>query len=242
MSYVGKVTANGATHLIGSTLYGSTQLSAYESRTWGVTCSSFDELFTGVTIHVQFLSSDATGFGISDGDLLNVNNTGAYPISNLPTLAWSGPVLNIRPGGVVSFTFDGTSWVLNAPMDSDTTYQTITTNELNSGTSVYQRVVTPKVIHDYVASQMSDVAGALVYKGTVSAGTALLNTALKKGWYYIVDTAGSYAGATCEPGDMIIVNTAGTYTTASALSAAVDIIQTNIDTITNAEIDTIVAS
>lgn len=101
---------------------------------------------------------------------------------------------------------------------------------------------TTAAVAAYVASQMGDVAGALVYKGTVSAGSALLNTALQKGWYYIVDTAGSYAGVTCEPGDMIIVNTTGTYTTASALAAAVDIIQTNIDTIANSEIDTIVAS
>lgn len=232
MSYVGKVTAGGSTHLVGSTLYGTCSTAVY-SPDKVVTCTNFDKLETGVTIHVKFDSA-----GSSTNMTLNVNSTGAKPIKpsySTARMLWDG-------GDVVSFTYDGTNWVMNDSYYKDTTYSTITEAELNTGTSTDTRVVTPKVIADYVTSQMGDVAGALVYKGTVSAGSELLNTALKKGWYYIVDTAGSYAGTTCEPGDMVIVNTAGTYTTASALAAAVDIIQTNIDTITNSDIDTIVAS
>lgn len=121
-------------------------------------------------------------------------------------------------------------------------YETVTQAELESGLSTSDRVITPKVVHDYIATQLADVAGALVYKGTINAEDRLLNTELKKGWYYIVATAGSYAGSACEPGDMIIVHTTGTYTTSTALSAAVDIIQTNIDSITNADIDSIMSS
>ena len=107
---------------------------------------------------------------------------------------------------------------------------------------------TTAAVVSYVASQMGDMAGAMVYKGTVTAESQLLNTALSKGWYYIVampnaqTTSISIAGETCEAGDMVIVNTAGTYTTSSALAGATDIIQTNTAIITNAEIDTIVAS
>lgn len=228
MSYVGKVTAGGSTHLVGSTLYGTCDTNPATAAKV-VTCANFDKLETGVTIHVKFTYESGMV------STLNVNSTGAKSALGsshlLPT--WNAD-------DVVSFTYDGSSWIQNDAYD--TTYDTITEAELIAGTSTATRVVTPKVIADYVTSQMGDVAGALVYKGTVSAGSELLNTALKKGWYYIVDTAGSYAGVTCEPGDMIIVNTTGTYASASALAAAVDIIQTNIDTITNSDIDTIVAS
>lgn len=93
-----------------------------------------------------------------------------------------------------------------------------------------------------IVQYVGEIAGALVYKGAVAAESALLNTALKAGWFYIVSTAGSYGGNVCEPGDMIIVNTSGTYTTSSALGAKIDVIQTNIDTLSNAEIDTLWAA
>lgn len=246
MSYVGKVTAGGATHLVGSTLYGTCNTGAATAAKI-VTCANFDKLIEGVTIHVRFENANS-----ATSPTMNVNSTGAKPIKGGGTVRnrsdsstqGTGPtwIDNGMGGQVFSFTYDGTNWVMNDSYYVDEIYDVMTASDLSTGTSTSSKVVTPKVIHDYVASQMTDVAGALVYKGTVSAGTALLNTALKKGWYYIVDTAGSYAGATCEPGDMIIVNTAGTYTTASALSEAVDIVQTNIDTISNSEIDTIVAS
>lgn len=114
-------------------------------------------------------------------------------------------------------------------------------SSLNDGTTS-TALPTSSAVVAYVTAKMGDMAGALVYKGTVSAGSELLNTPLSQGWYYIVDTAGSYAGEDCEAGDMVIVNTTGTYADATALAAAVDIVQTNIDTITNSEIDTIVAS
>lgn len=240
MSYVGKVAVGGSTHLVGSTLYGTCSTGA-STAAKVVTCASFDKLEIGITIHVKFTNQNTAA-----SPTLNVNSTGAKAIvgmlSDTGSSSTSVTTPNWAAGSVVSFTYDGTSWVMNDAYGRLPTYSTITESELVAGTSTGTRVVTPKVIHDYVLSQMGDVAGALVYKGTVSSGSSLLNTALAKGWYYIVDTAGSYAGSQCEPGDMIIVNTAGTYSTASALADAVDIVQTNIDTISNSEIDTIVAS
>lgn len=268
MSYVGKVTAGGSTHLVGSTLYGTCDTAAATAAKV-VTCSAFDKLETGVTIHVKFTNGNS-----ATNPTLNVNSTGAKSI-----IRYSGKKGAWEDTSVVSFTYDGTSWVQNDSRrslegiwvsDSSTTvlipesgaitiggsggisiagdgqdayigFNVPTTGSITTGTTS-TNLPTAAAVASFVESQMGDVAGALVYKGTVSAGSALLNTALKKGWYYIVDTAGSYAGVTCEPGDMVIVNTAGTYTTASALAAAVDVIQTNIDTISNSDIDTIVAS
>lgn len=240
MSYVGKITAGGSTHLVGSTLYG-TCTSGASTIAKTVVCPSFDSLEVGVTIHVRFSNENT-----ADAPTLNVNSTGAKQITGMLSDSGTASTSQTKPnwaaGSVVSFTYDGTDWIMNDAYGRLSSYQAVTDNELLVGTSTDERIVTPKVIHDYVLSQMGDIAGALVYKGTVSSGSSLLNTPLTKGWYYIVDTSGSYAGESCEPGDMIIINISGTYSTASALAAAVDVIQTNIDTISNSEIDAIVAS
>lgn len=311
MSYVGKVTAGGSTHLVGSTLYGTCSTAAATAAKV-VTCAAFDKLETGVTIHVKFDNSNT-----ASTPTLNVNSTGAKNIYKYGTTKPGATTkTSWNAGSVVSFTYDGSAWQMNDHIDDTDAHvnQTVAGVSVLSGTypllasarnvntwtdgdeyidvpekalvpldiyvdiatfdmtlaggitassfnghalaaaadksvdtsisvgSTSTNLPTTAAVAAYVTSQMGDVAGALVYKGTVSAGSALLNTALQKGWYYIVDTAGSYAGATCEPGDMVIVNTTGTYTTASALAAAVDIIQTNIDTISNSEIDTIVSS
>lgn len=114
-------------------------------------------------------------------------------------------------------------------------------SSITSG-STSTNVPTTAAVASFVASQ---VAGALEYKGAVSAESSLLNTALKKGWYYIVSmpndttTSITIGGVQCEAGDMVFVRTAGTYTTSTALGAAIDVVQANIDTLTNGEIDTI---
>ena len=82
----------------------------------------------------------------------------------------------------------------------------------------------------YVKTEINNVlaaAGALIYKGTI--GTDGTITALpashKVGDTYVVATAGSYAGETCEIGDMIIC--VATRTTAN--NADWNIVQTNVN-------------
>lgn len=123
---------------------------------------------------------------------------------------------------------------------TDTTYPTGTANELNTGTGTSTRVWTPKVIADYVTGKISTaVTGVASFQGT--APTSFAPTGYKKGYYWIVDTAGTYAGQVCEPGDMIFA--VEDYSSAYSASDFA-VIQTNLDitSITNAEIDTIVAS
>lgn len=78
-------------------------------------------------------------------------------------------------------------------------------------------------------------AGALVYQGTVGTGgdIADLPAAHTKGWYYVVKAAGTFAGVSCEAGDMIICKNTGT----TASDADWDVIQANIVALTTAEID-----
>ena len=80
-----------------------------------------------------------------------------------------------------------------------------------------------------------------MFQGNLAAQSTLTNASYKKGWYWVVSTAGTYAGEVCEVGDMVYaIKDKSTSYAASDFVA----IQRNLDitSITNAEIDTILAS
>lgn len=81
-------------------------------------------------------------------------------------------------------------------------------------------------------------AGALQYKGTAAKESDISGQAYKKGWYYVVATAGTYFGKVCEVGDMLIAKQDKTSTPANDWDA----IQSNIEVLSNAEIDTLWAA
>ena len=108
MSYIGNVAVGSATHLVGSTLYGTCNTGA-STKEKSVTCTNFDKLLTGVTIHVKFDNTNS----IAD-PTLNVNNTGAKAIKTYGTNAPSTTAsTSWNAGQVVSFTYDGTYWMMN---------------------------------------------------------------------------------------------------------------------------------
>lgn len=122
---------------------------------------------------------------------------------------------------------------------TDTTYTTGTASALNTGTSTTNQVWGAKIIADYVkATVETAVTGGASFQGT--APTSFAPTNYKAGYYWVVGTAGTYVGQVCEAGDMIFAIADGTSYSASKF----DVVQTNLDitSITNAEIDTIVAS
>lgn len=106
MGYVGKVKMGGTTNLVGSTLYGTCSTNA-DVVAKAVTLANFNILIEGVTIHVKFTNENT-----ADSPTLNVNSTGAKPIKIYGTTAPS-QALSWPAGGVVSFTYDGTSWITN---------------------------------------------------------------------------------------------------------------------------------
>ena len=108
MSYIGNVAVGSANHLVGSTLYGTCSTAA-GTQAKVVTCANFDKLLTGVTIHVKFDNSNT----IAD-PTLNVNSTGAKAIKRYGTTAPSTTAsTSWNAGQVVSFTYDGTYWMMN---------------------------------------------------------------------------------------------------------------------------------
>lgn len=105
-----------------------------------------------------------------------------------------------------------------------------------AGTNTTQIATTAFVKTAVEAAQV----GAATFQGTVNTGTDISGLATyKKGYYWVVATAGTYVGQTCEVGDMIFaVKDKGSAYSASDFS----VVQNNIVTITNAEIDTILAA
>ncbi len=94
---------------------------------------------------------------------------------------------------------------------------------------------TPKAVADALAAAKSYADGrlaandAMLFKGTLGAGgsvTELPKTGYQAGWTYKVITAGTYAGAKCEVGDLIIA--VKDFATTAA-NADWTVVQTNID-------------
>lgn len=122
-----------------------------------------------------------------------------------------------------------------APLASPALTGTPTAPTATSGTNTTQ-IATTAFVKTAVDSA---VTGAATFQGT--APTTFAPTNYKAGYYWIVGTAGTYAGETCEVGDMIFC----TSNYSSAYSASdFDVVQTNMDvtSISNGEIDTILAT
>ena len=282
MGYVGKVTAGSATHLVGSTLYGTCTTGASTAQK-DVSCSDFTDLMTGVTIHVKFTNSNT-----ATTPTLKVASTDAKAIYKYGTTKPGTTADTSWPAGaVVSFTYDGTYWIMNDHIDNtntdtkvtqtatttDATYPVLLTNTAdktnsNADTSRYATGVkvnpsTGNLIatkfNNYVLGAaceksigsisngntglvsggdvytaiQSATVGSLTYGGLVNSDSDL-GTTYTSGTYWIVGTGGgTIAGEVCEAGDMVIAhaNYSGT------VADDVDIVQANIDTISNSEID-----
>lgn len=122
-SYVGQIKSAGTTYPVASTLYGTCSTAAGTAAKV-VTCSNFDTLTTGVTIHVKFTYSNSVA-----SPTLNVNSTGAKTIYRYGTTAPSTSAkTSWNAGSVVSFTYDGTYWQMNGWINDDTTYSVATTS------------------------------------------------------------------------------------------------------------------
>ena len=97
----------------------------------------------------------------------------------------------------------------------------------SSATDNNKKLPTSSAVVDYVGSTLR-ASDAMIYKGTIGTGgvvEALPSTTALTGWTYKVITAGTYAGVSCEVGDMIICLEDGS----STKSATWTVVQSNID-------------
>jgi len=94
-------------------------------------------------------------------------------------------------------------------------------------------VPTTAAVASFVASQ---VTGATSFQGIANTNTDISSTAYVNGWYWVIGTAGTYVGQTCEVGDMVFaINDKGTSYEASDFT----VVQNNIVEMTAAEVDAI---
>lgn len=94
-----------------------------------------------------------------------------------------------------------------------------------------------ETVQSYVANQIALAqVGAAMYKGAVTSNNTISSSEYKTGWYWVVSTAGTYVGESCEAGDMIFArNNKGSAYAASDF----DVIQNNIVALTTAEVEAI---
>lgn len=162
------------------------------------------------------LSGIAYGAEVNQNAFSNVSVNGTTIAADSKT-----DTLTLAAGSNVTLTGNASNDTVTIAA-TDTTYNTVTEAELTAGTNTSNRVITPKVMHDYIASVLGD-ADAMRFKGTI--GTtgdiqSLPTTGVKVGDTYMVVTAGTYAGQQCEVGDLII---------ATATTPTWTVAQTNID-------------
>lgn len=136
-------------------------------------------LATGVTIHVKFTYSNT----VAD-PTLNVNETGAKSIMRYGTTAASTSTkTSWRAGAVVSFTYDGTNWVMNTGIDDDTVYSLPTASSTTKGGVKIGDNIT--ISSGTISLTKSNVTSALGFE-PVGTGAAVGNTA--KPIYWAEDT------------------------------------------------------
>lgn len=175
--------------------------------------------------------SAGNGIVFTDSTTINHADTSSLSGSYGPTANVTGD--NNATIVVPQITVDGyghVTGVTNRTYTSkNTTYNSIAASELNTGTDTTNKLISAKVISDFVKTQIDNkiaAADAMIYKGTIGTNgivTSLPNTTAKTGWTYKVVSAGTYAGQACEVGDMIVCLTDGS----ELQEATWNVIQTN---------------
>ena len=121
-----------------------------------------------------------------------------------------------------------------APKASPALTGTPTAPTATAGTNTTQIATTAFV----TAAVNAASAGVASFQGTVSTASTITDAAYKKGWYWVVGTAGTYVGQVCEAGDMIFaIKDKGSAYAAGDFS----VVQNNMDIqeMTTAEMDTV---
>ncbi len=167
------------------------------------------------------------GKGLSTNDYTNADKTKLGGIE-------VGAEVNVQSDWNVNDAADD-AYILHKPTLGTASAKGVVANISGDSTDL----PTTTAVRNFVNAQIQTaITGAASFQGT--APTSFAPTNYKKGYYWVVGTAGTYAGQVCEPGDMIFAVEDGTTYSASDFN----VVQTNLDitSITNAEIDTIVAS
>lgn len=184
----------------------------------------------------SFLRGDGTWATLTTNHVRQVGTTTNedYPI----LLAHDG---KDTTGEITNFVYRNINVYINPSTKTLTCPNVAATTSMTAPTAASGTNDTTVATTAFVQSAISAAqSGVATFKGAVSAQSTISGSAYKSGWYWVVDTAGTYVGQTCEVGDMIyaIADKGSSY---SASDFAVVQANLSIVSITNAEIDGIVA-
>lgn len=203
MSYIGKIQiGNGVEQSIATCLYGTCETEAATAAK-KVVCSDFDKLLTGVTIHVKFTYSNT-----AENPTLNVNFTGAKGIY-CNDLNPAGTTIRTSwyDGAIISFTYDGTYWIMNDWLNLDYNKTYTFSNGTNcfyvtpSGGSKQTVTVTPSITNNITGSGTNGCIAKFNGANTITNGSAIgasTTTFLRNdgNWSAPVGAVSSVAGKT----------------------------------------------
>ena len=195
---------------------------------------------TGISEHtVKIPATDDTDVKVTQTALGNI--PGAYPLLVSNSANTNTETSGVNKTGNLTYN----PFIKNLS-NSGGTFNGKTLGQGNSEltTSDTTKIPTSAEVASFVSNQIASAqVGAAMFQGIIKsdnvapAPTALPTTGYKKGQYWIVGTAGTYAGQVCEVGDTIFC--VEDYVSGSASNSDFNIVQNNIDTITNSEIDSI---
>ena len=133
MGFAAKVNISNVDNSIASSLYGTCNTQS-NVQVKIVECPDFTNLITGVSIAVKFQYANAVA-----EPQLNINGTGAVYVRQKQNVALTAvPMSSWQAGTVVTFTYDGTYWMMNTNPLLDLIYPIgsvyLSVNGVNPGT------------------------------------------------------------------------------------------------------------
>lgn len=148
-SYVGHINIGNVNYPIGSTLYGTCSgVVSGDSTSYAVSMANFDKLETGITIHVKFTTAN-----ISGATKLKVGNQTAKTITNPSSeVSWSA-------NSVISFTYDGTNWIMND--GANTIYDIISETNVKDNTHTTGSLITGQRVNQAIDNKLSTLVDTL---------------------------------------------------------------------------------
>ena len=213
-----------ASYAGGNAWYGTCSTAAGTAAKSVTTETGDFTLDTGCIVFVKFTNGNTSTSATLSVDSSTAKSIKQYGTTAPVTTGWAA-------NAIVGFIYDGTNFVQIDGSTATTSIYGIT--KLSSSTSSTSEVLaaTPKAVKDALdaAKSYTDTAvtGAVMFQGTINSNSAISGLSdYKRGWYWVVATAGTYVGETCEIGDFIFCIS----DRASAYSANdFSVVQANID-------------
>lgn len=178
--------------------------------------------------------------GIAAGAEVNQNAFSTVKVGTTDLVAdTKSDTLTITAGSNVTLTpnASGDSFTIAATDTKALSSMTGTLGLNHGGTGATTADAARTNLNVYSKSEVDALmTSATVFQDTVSSNDTISGSNYKKGWYWVVATAGTYVGQSCEAGDMIFaIKDKGTSYSANDFS----VVQNNIVEMTVAEVDAI---